>query len=192
MKFGKYSDDPTARRRRAPEDVLAGAQEIIRRYTDGQTIRAIARDMGLARTSVDRVVKQYQEALDAQAVDDADAEINALLARWEGGTPQDFTLEDADPELVADLRAAGIDVEHPETLSVLAALTAHPTDELARYRLQHVPRTAEWHAERTPHGRLKTEQAEIDAKLAAGWRYRDGAWHPPVGEGLDWRGRADW
>ena len=181
MAIGKgFRGDPTARRRRAPDEVLLAAQEVIRRHGAGESRRSIARGLGLARTSVDRIVAEYQAA--QLGADDAElgAELDALVSKYEGGVPAGFGVDDADPVLVAELVASGVDVEHEDALAVLAALTRDPGDALARWRIGHLPRTAEWWAGRNKLGQLLTEEAEIKAKLAAGWRYREGAWHPPA------------
>jgi hypothetical protein len=38
----------------------------------------------------------------------------------------------------------GIDTAHRETAEVLAELAADPANELARYRLRHLPRPPDW------------------------------------------------
>jgi hypothetical protein len=77
MTFGKNGDDPTARRRRAPDEVLLAAQEVIRRHKSGESARSIARRLKLSRTSVDGIVAQYRAAQD----DELDAEAAALVSK---------------------------------------------------------------------------------------------------------------
>jgi hypothetical protein len=86
MRFGKNGDDPTARRRRAPDEVLLQAQEVIARQLQGESVRSIARALGLARTSVARIVAEYeaaQEALDSG--EDLNSEHAALVAKYSDG-----------------------------------------------------------------------------------------------------------
>jgi hypothetical protein len=109
-----------------------------------------------------------------------DAEMAALVSKYEGGTAPGFVLADADPVLVARLRDNGVDLEHPDTLAALAGVTADPTNELWKFRLGRAPKTEAWWEGRNKLGQLLTEEAEIKAKLAAGWRYREFAWHPPA------------
>lgn len=103
MDFGKNGDDPTIRRRRAPDQVLLHAQDIIRRHGAGEKERSIARGLGLARTSVHRVIEQYQAAQElVDSGEDLNSEYAALVSKYEGGlacedarTPEDiFKLND--------------------------------------------------------------------------------------------------
>jgi hypothetical protein len=179
MIFGKHKGDPTARRRRAPDEVLAAAQEVIRRHGAGESARSIARGLELSRTSVDRIIYEYKAAQEALESGDVDAELAALVSKYEGGSAPGFVLADADPVLVEKLVASGVDLDAEETLELLAAFTADP-NALNKFRLGHAPKTAEWRSMRNKCGQLLTEEAQIKAKLAAGWRYRNFAWHPPT------------
>jgi hypothetical protein len=142
--FGRNGDDPTARRRRAPDEVLLAAQEVIRRHGAGESARSIARGLGLSRTSVDRIVQQYRDA--QRQREELDAEAATLVAKYEGGFNADFDIADADPELVARFEDLGIDLTDPDAVGVLAALTNSPTDALSNWRIGHLPKTAEWQA----------------------------------------------
>jgi hypothetical protein len=172
---------------------LKDAREIIRRHLRDESIRVIARALGLPRTSVHRVVQEYRAAQQRQrpgwAADGErdDAEFDALVSRYEGSLHADA---EPDPVLVAELREGGVDVECEETLDLLRAYTQDP-NPLNEFRLQNAPKTAQWWSVRNKLGQLLTEEEEIKAKLTAGWRYRDGAWRTPE-EALSWRGRADW
>jgi len=113
-----------------------------------------------------------------------DAEAAALAAKYGAGfDAEGFDIGDADPVLVARLVALGVDIAAPESIEVIAALTKDPADEFSLWRVGHLPRTAEWRAGRDNLGRPLAEAAEVEAKVAAGWRYHDFAWHPPVGAG---------
>jgi hypothetical protein len=181
MTFRNNGDDPTARRRRAPDEVLLAAQDVIRRHSQGESVRSIARALGLARTSVARIVAEYDAAQEALDSGDLNAEYAALVSKYQAGfDAEEFDVADADSELVARLVAGGVDMEAEETLQVLWALTADPGNSLATYRIPHLPRTAEWRAGRDKLGRPLAEAAELNAKIAAGWRYHDFAWHPPA------------
>jgi hypothetical protein len=195
-----YKDDPTSRKRRDPDETLRANQEIIRRHLRDESVRAIAAAVGVPRMSVQRTIQQYKRAR-AQRDDDLrddgerDAELGALLSKYEGGVSGDFSIGNADPVLVARLVANGVDVEHPDTLMLLERVTVDPADELARFRLSYAPRTAAWWAGRNKLGQPLAEAAELKAKFEAGWRYRDFAWHPPATEPTSsgWADRdCDW
>jgi hypothetical protein len=147
MTFGKSGDDPTARRRRAPDEVLLAAQEVIRRHSQGESVRSIARALGLARTSVARIVAEYQAAQESLDSGDLNSERAALVSKYEGGY-EGFDIADADPELIARLVAGGVDITDSASIAVMAALTTDPGDALADWRIRHLPRTAEWLASR--------------------------------------------
>jgi hypothetical protein len=86
MKFGKSGVDPTARRRRAPDEVLLAAQEVIRRHGAGESVRSIARALGLARTSVARIVAEYEAAREVvDSGEDLNSEYAALVAKYGDG-----------------------------------------------------------------------------------------------------------
>jgi hypothetical protein len=86
MRFGKNGDDPTARRRRAPDEVLLAAQEVIRRHGQGESVRSITRGLGLARTSVARIVAKYEAAQEAvDSGDDLNSEYAALVSKYGDG-----------------------------------------------------------------------------------------------------------
>jgi hypothetical protein len=190
----KNGGDPTSRRRRTPDQMLRDSQEIIRRYQAGEKDRGIARAMGLHRETVRRVIGEYKAAQETQRVgrpeggglaaedlDDLDTEAAALLAKYEGGFDAEaFDIADADPELVARFEGLGIDLTDPDAVAVLAALTRSPTDPLNTWRIRHLPKTAEWQAGHDKLGRPLAEAAVVNAKVAAGWRYHDFAWHPPA------------
>jgi hypothetical protein len=177
-----FGGDATARRRRSSEEVLAQAKEIVRRHEEGQPTRAIARALGLSRGSVRNVIDTWEDALTAE---EADEEAAAVLARLGSAPDPDFALEDADPVLVGELRAAGVDLEHEETLHALARVHADPDDQLARYQLRHAPKTAEWWEGRNNLGQLIVERAKTDAMIDAGWRYHSFCWHDPAGSRTD-------
>jgi Homeodomain-like domain len=181
--------DPPSRHRRTPNQMLLDAQEIIRRHRAGEKVRAIARALGLPRTTVTRVIEQFQAAEGASELGDVDAEAAALVAKFAAGFDPDFTVADADPALVARLVADGVDIEAVEddndggtykpAYHVLAVLTADPSDAFGQFRSHHLPRTQEWWSIRNNVGQLLTEEAEIREKQAAGWRYRNFAWRSP-------------
>jgi hypothetical protein len=179
MGLGKNGGDPTARRRRSHDEVLRHAQEIVRLRGEGWHVRAIARELGLSRGSVNNVLLQYEAALAGSEDDDLQAENHALVTKYGAGVDGDFSVDDADPVLVAELRASGVDLEDAETLEALALVTADPNNELARWRLQNSPKTDAWWEGRDPLGRPLSEVAELQAKLDSGWRYHGFAWHPP-------------
>ncbi len=144
-------------------------------------MRVIARAVGLPPTTVYRVIREYRAAQQQQHDLDHEvaSEARALLAKYEaaGVGAKDFDVADADPVLVARLVASGVDITDEESVAVMAALTKDPGDELARWRIGSLPRTAEWWEGRNKLGQLLTERAVTDAKIAAGWRYHDFAWH---------------
>ena len=78
MKFGKRGGDPTSRRRRDPDAALLQAQEIVRRHVAGESVRGIARAVGLAPTSVHRVIAEYRRAKEATPLE---RELDALFAK---------------------------------------------------------------------------------------------------------------
>ena len=170
--------------------MLLAAQEIIRLFKAGESVRSIARAVGLPRTSVHRTIQEYRVALTVETDDDAlAAECAALVARYDGGADADFCLDDADPVLVAQLRDAGVDLDEPGTLALVARVTADPSDELARFQLAHAPRTAAWWSVRNACGQLVVERAKSDAMIDAGWRYHSFGWHDPAGSATDSAGR---
>ena len=179
--------DPTSRPRRSHDQELLTAQEIIRRHGAGESVRTTAREVGLPRTSVHRVIAQYRAAQRHQhdVDDELASEAAALLAKYGGGVDAEgFDIADADPVVVSGLVANGVDISDPQSIAVIAALTKDPTNELALYRCGHLPRTAEWWSVRNPLGQLLSEEAEIKTKIAGGWRYHDFGWHAPADAGL--------
>jgi hypothetical protein len=82
MKLGKRGGDPTSRRRRAPDAALLQAQEIVRRHVAGESVRGIARAVGLAPTSVHCVIAEYRRAKEATPLErELDPELDALFAK---------------------------------------------------------------------------------------------------------------
>jgi hypothetical protein len=144
---------------------LLSAQEVVRRHRAGESVRVIARAVGLPRTSVHRIIQEYRRARDASPLErELDAELDALLSRYEGGfDAETFDIADADPELVARLVANGVDITDPASTAVIAALTRDPTNALAKWRAGHLPRTAEWLAGHDMLGRPL-----LDSRLAGG------------------------
>jgi IclR helix-turn-helix domain len=166
MKLGKNGGDPTARRRRDPEQALKDAREIIRRHGQRQSIREIARALGLPRTSVHRVVQEYRAAQQRQrpgwmAGDERDdAEFGALVSQYEGG------LSCSDVRSAEDVMALG---------------------DLERFRSDHLP------ADHPAKGWVVGEAGYRE--LAGDWatRPRGAARQSPESvEALSWRDRADW
>jgi hypothetical protein len=81
--------DPTSRPRRTRDEELLTAQEITRRHLAGESVRVIARAVGLPRMSVQRVIQNYRRAQVGADDPDLDAELGALLSKFEGGLKYD-------------------------------------------------------------------------------------------------------
>ena len=113
----KNDGDPTSRRRRSPDAMLRDAQEIVRRNGSGESIRDIARDMGLPRNSVWRVVQEYRRAqARAAKVDELDSETAALLAKYDGGMSCEDARTAEDIKRLNDLeyyRLRHLPMDHP-------------------------------------------------------------------------------
>lgn len=79
--MGFAKDDPTARRRRSPDQALKDAREIVKRHRRGEHLRPIAAALGLSKTTVERVIKDFRRA---QAQAGHDVEQAALLSKLGG------------------------------------------------------------------------------------------------------------
>jgi len=74
-------DDPSARRRRDPDQALLDAREVVRRHLAGESVREIAAVLGLSATTVHRTIQDYRRA---KREADRDAEQSAVLAKLGG------------------------------------------------------------------------------------------------------------
>jgi len=112
-----FRGDPTARPRKSADEALRDAQQIISLHDAGWTVRPIARELGLSRSRVQRVIQEYEAALDAAEVGDVEAEAMALISKYgeEGAlhAPNEFDCPDD---------CAGPHVERPEQIRELNPL----------------------------------------------------------------------
>jgi hypothetical protein len=149
----------------------------------GRAFVKIARAVRLPRTSVHRTIQQYRAAQQAQSSpdDELTAESAAVLAKYGGGFDADeFDIADAPTELPERFERMGIDLTDEAAISCMAKPVEDPADALANWRVTHLPRTAEWRAGHDKLGRPLAEAAELNARIAAGWRHRNFSWHRPA------------
>lgn len=148
----RNGQDPTARRRRSPDQALKDAQQIIKRHRRGEHLRPIAAALGLSKTTVERVIKDWRRA---QAEAGRDVEQAALLAKLGGGggaraggdiiTSNGFDGDEFDDDFdeLADTpydRLSREDQVRLEWKLNEAVLRADPTDPLALYRRGYLRR----------------------------------------------------
>jgi hypothetical protein len=105
----EFRGDPTARRRRDADESLETVQEVVRRHLQGESIRSIAKNVGLPKTSVHRTVMDYRRS---KRESDRDVEQAAVFARL----------------------SPGLSVEDVTEASQIPLLNA-----LEPYRMEHLP-----------------------------------------------------
>jgi hypothetical protein len=126
-------DDPTARRRRSHDEVLAHAREILRRHEDGEPVRSIARALGLSRGAVRNVIEEYESAAESVALgEDVDGEYAALLGKFDPNNMHVAWYGCSEPECDGPHPATPEDVMTMDDLQLFRLTRGTPLDHPAR------------------------------------------------------------
>ncbi|MDP7728938.1 MULTISPECIES: helix-turn-helix domain-containing protein [Mycobacterium] len=109
-------NDPSSRPRRTRDAELLAAQEIVRPHLAGESVRVIAAAVDLPRTSVHRVIQDYRRAQEGADDPEVDAELDALLSKYQGGLACTEVACPADIARLDDLqyfRLGHLPLDHP-------------------------------------------------------------------------------
>jgi hypothetical protein len=137
-----YRGDSTARRQRSPDQALKDAREIVRRHRRGEALRPIAAALGLSKTTVERVIKDFRRA---QAEAEHDVEQAAMLSKLLGGAHRargvavnadnvSISAVDAELDEMLTKYASGMKGHDARTAEDIKAL-----NELEFWRMRHLP-----------------------------------------------------